>query len=96
VKERDEKHRKLRTAFNAVVSARTHAAIDDRVSLRDAVCAYLAAEQARGSTVESVVQTVKEILRKAEDGAADTHDELAEHLVDSCLGFNLAPGLRSI
>ncbi len=83
----DKQHQTLLRALNDALSAGTHAAFRDRITLRDAVCAYLAAEQARGSTVESVVQTVKVILRKAEKEPVDINDELAEQLVDSCLGF---------
>ena len=86
----------LLTAINEALSARTHAAIGDRVALRNAVCAYLAAEQARGSTVESVIQAVKEILMKADDGAAATNGELAHQLVASCLEFYGTTGLRSV
>lgn len=94
----DEKkqHRTLLAAVSDALSAGTHAAISDRTVLRDAVCAYLAAEQARGSTAESVVQTVKDILIEADGERADTNDELAEKLVDSCLGYYRPTGLRSV
>lgn len=85
----------LAAASNAL-SAGTHAAISDRIALRDAVCAYLAAERARGSTAESVVQTVKDILSEADGERADANDELAEQLVDSCLGYYRSTGLRSV
>ena len=94
--EEKRQRRTLLTALNDALAAGTHAAINERIALRDAICAYLAAEQARGSTVESVVETVKEILKKAEQEASDTSDELAERLVDSCLEFYRTTALRSI
>lgn len=94
--EKTKQHRTLVAAASDALSAGTHAAISDRKTLRDAVCAYLAAEQARGSTVESIVQTVKDILSKANGERADTNDQLAEQLVDSCLGYYRSTGLRSV
>lgn len=94
--EEKKHHRTLLAALNDALSAGTHAAINDRITLRDAVCAYLAAEQARGSPVQSVLQTVKDILSKAHQGRAATNDELAEQIVDSCLGSYRPPRLRSI
>ena len=94
--EEQRQHRTLLAALQGAISAGTHAAINDRIALRDAVCAYLAAEQARGSTIQSVVQTVKDILSKADEDRADTNDELAEQLVDSCLDYYRSLGLRSV
>lgn len=79
-------------ASRAALFASTHAVISDRAILRAAVCAYLAAEQARGSTVASVVQVVREILAKAAEGAAHVNEELAQQLADSCLEPYGAPG----
>jgi len=72
-------------AGSLALLASIHSVISDRASLREAVCAYLAAEQARGSSVASVVQAVLEILGKATEGGADANEELAQLLVDSCV-----------
>ncbi len=86
----------LLRALNEALSIGTHTAASDRIALRDAVCAYLAAEQARGATVESVVQTVGDILGKAEGSSPEANADLAAQLIDACRGFYRTPGLRSI
>jgi hypothetical protein len=90
-----KEHRTLSTEINKVLSDRTHAAISDRITLRDAVCAYVTAEQARGTTLNSLLQTLKEMLRKAEEAAASAtnatvrrDNELAQQLVDWCTEFH--------
>ena len=82
-------------ASRAALLASTRAAVSDRATLRAAVCAYLAAEQARGSTVANVVQAVREILAQAAEGAAHVNEELAQQLVDSCLEPMAPPGSPS-
>ena len=91
----EEEYRTLSTEINNVLSDKTHAAIRDRIILRDAVCAYVTAERARGTTLKSLLQTLKEMLRKAEESAASATDarvrrdnELAQQLVDWCTEFH--------
>ncbi len=88
----EKEYRTLLTELNRVLTDRAHAATGDRITLRDAVCAYVAVEQARGTTLESVIQTVEAILRKAKEaavGGADSTDrragDLAKELVAWCL-----------
>jgi len=92
-------HRKLATELDRVLSDRTQAAITDRTTLRDAVCAYVDAERLRGTPLATLIETVNEILRKAEvgaalktDGEADRDDELARQLVTWCLEFHRRTG----
>ena len=68
------------------------AATADRIDLRDAVCAYLEVEQARGTTITRVIQILEEILRNAEQRAertseagANLSNELANQLVAWCV-----------
>ena len=91
--------RNLATELDRVLSDRTQAAITDRTTLRDAVCAYVDAEQLRGTSLADLIETVNEILRKAEvgvalksDGEADRDDELARQLVTWCLEFHRRTG----
>jgi hypothetical protein len=65
----------------------TNTALRDRVELRDAVCAYLDAEQAKGSSIELVRSSVEAILIRAEVrvGKLNGHAELAKDFVDWCL-----------
>jgi len=88
-------HRKLATELDRVLSDTTKQAITDRTTLRDAVCAYVDAERLRGTPLTTLIETVNEILRKAEvgaalksDGDADRDDELARQLVNWCLEFH--------
>ena len=88
--------RKLATELDKVLSERTQDAITDRTTLRDAVCAYVDAERVRGTPLATLIESVNEILRKAEVGAAlkadveDRDDELARQLVTWCLEFHRA------
>lgn len=81
-------YRKLLAELTAVIADRTREASSDSISLRDAVCAYVALEHERGTPLESVVATVKEILRKAESGTAGAPTHLAQQLVDWCHEFH--------
>lgn len=84
-------YERLLVELNKLVSERTTTAIGDRISLRDAVCAYVTAEEVRGTAPAIVLQTVKEILRKAETGADGAADELAELLLEWCADFGGRP-----
>jgi hypothetical protein len=81
-------HNALLAQLSSAIADKTDAAIRSRVSLRDAVCAYVAVEQARGMPLAGVIETVKAILRKAEEGIAAATDELAQQLIDWCIEFH--------
>ncbi|MEP6506997.1 MAG: hypothetical protein ABJC63_02140 [Gemmatimonadales bacterium] len=70
------------------LTSRTEAAIASRIELRDAVCRYVDAEQTRGTTLGSIITSVKEILEKAEEGATGATTELAQQLIDWCKQFH--------
>lgn len=85
----------------ALLSSSTNAAIRDRISLRDAICAYLAVERAGGSSIEMVLKTVEEILKRAEDtvaaaGGMDGHQQLAQKLIDWCIELDRTRSLRIV
>ena len=81
-------YRKLLAELTAVIADRTYGATAASIALRDAVCAYVAVEHSRGTPLESVVETVTQILRKAERGTAPGPPELAQQLVDWCHEFH--------
>jgi hypothetical protein len=81
-------YRKLLAELTAVIAEKTHQASADSIALRDAVCAYVAAEHSRGTPLASVVETVKQILRKAEKETAQAPANLAQQLVDWCHEFH--------
>ena len=83
-------YRALLSELHVVLTEKTDIATSDRIVLRDAVCAYVAAERSRGVTLKRVVQTVKEILTKAEEGTAKANEELAKQLVEWCTEFHRA------
>ena len=87
-----KEHRALLTQLGTALSEKTKTAIASRIALRDAVCAYVAAETASGVSLETLIQSVKKILRRAEKGAASASDELAQQLVDWCVEFHRAAG----
>ncbi len=70
------------------LTSRTEAAIESRVELRDAVCRYVDAEQTRGTSLRTIIGSVKEILARAEEGATGTTAELAQQLIDWCRHFH--------
>ena len=76
-----------------VLTATTEAAIAARVNLRNAVCDFVAVEQARGMPIDKVIQVVRDILRKAEKSGAKATDELAAQLIDWCVEFHRKTGL---
>ncbi len=87
---RPHDYRLLLTHANRILSEKTDAAAADRITLRDAVCAYLHAERARGTTLPSAIRAVRSILRKSEgarplSAGRATERELAQQLVDWCL-----------
>jgi len=91
----EEEYRIMLTELNKVVTEKTVAATGDRISLRDAVCAYVSAEQGRGTSLLTIIRTVREILRKADARANSASDvserqnhELAQQLVDWCEAFH--------
>lgn len=83
-KERDT----LLAQLSGVLAERTEAAVEARVTLRDAVCAYVAVEQARGMPLSTVIATVKSILSSAEKQATRASDELAIQLINWCVEFH--------
>ena len=78
--ERDD----LFSELTSFLSDAAEAAIVARMKLRDTVCAFVAAEEARGVSLKSVIQAVKEILRAEEKDAIKSPDELAAQLVNWC------------
>ena len=73
---------------NHALAIGTKAAIRDRITLRDAICAYLAAEQARGTPLAHITQTLIDVLKKSDK---DTADETTREFVDWCMKFRVSP-----
>jgi hypothetical protein len=93
-KKSQDERQALTAEVHAVLSDKTQKAISDRETLRDAVCVFVTAERVRGTTLKSLIQTVEEILRKAERAAESVTDAtearasaLAKQLVDWCMEF---------
>ena len=88
----EEEYRKLLANINKVITDQAQTVTGDRIALRDAVCAYIEAEQARGTPRARVIQILEEILLNAEQRDAGTSDaganlssELASQLVAWCI-----------
>lgn len=86
---------RLAGEIDSVLSDKTNPAIKAPISLRDAVCAFVEAERERGTTRQSVIQSVKGILKDAEHLASPTHakadrsdSQLSKQLVDWCIEFH--------
>lgn len=87
----DKTSRKLLSELSNALSARTQEAMKASQNLRDAVCEYVAAEQARGTSLKEVLATVKQLLAEAESVAGYSTDTMAGQLMDWCLEFH-SPG----
>lgn len=76
----------LRQAEKLLADSTNHA-LKDRIELRDAVCAYLEAEQKRGTPLSTVLESVEGILDRAAQrlGEVDGNKEFAQQLIDWCL-----------
>ncbi len=99
----EEEYRKLLASINAIITDQVQAATADHIGLRDAVCAYLEVEQARGTTLTRVIQIVEEILRKAEqrepgagNASANCDRDLAKQLVAWCVESRGNSGNRAV
>lgn len=93
-----KEHRDLLAEAEKLLSDSTNTAARDHISLRNAVCAYLAAERARGITAEAVHATLATILMRAEErsgNASDGHGDLAQQLIDWCLSLDQSSGPRN-
>ena len=84
----DKVSRKLLNELSHALTARTHEAEKASHELRDAVCEYVAAEQARGTALKQVLATVKQLLAKAEGISGYSSDTMASQLMDWCLEFH--------
>ena len=89
-KRSSKEHDALLEELTSVISEKTDAAIAARIALRDAVCAFVAVEQARGLPISTVIATVKDILAKVQSGVGKATDELAQQLIDWCVEFHLS------
>jgi hypothetical protein len=85
-----KEHDALLAALSHALTEKTEEAVTARISLRDAVCAYVTLEHTRGTPLATVIQTVKAILAAAETEGATASDELAVQLIDWCVEFHRA------
>lgn len=88
-----KEYRSLLAEAERRLSGRTNTAANDRIKLRDAVCAFFAAERARGISIAAVQITVEGILKRAEDvaGGETGHRELARQLIEWCVNLEPLP-----
>jgi hypothetical protein len=84
----DERSRKLLAELSSALTARTNEAAIASEELRDAVCEYVSAEQARGTKLDTILAAVKQLLAKAEGVADFSSESMAGQLMDWCLEFH--------
>lgn len=72
-----------------VLSERATTAMEDRVKLRDAVCAYHAAEKARGTSLSTITARLTAALNKSEEGTLEATAKLVGDLLDWCTRYYL-------
>lgn len=78
----------LLTQLNSVLADRSTTAATDLICLRDAVCAYVTMERARGTTLAAILLTVEEILESAGKESTSASDALARQIIDWCIEFH--------
>jgi hypothetical protein len=91
--DRTKAHEALLEHLTEALSARAEKALADRIALRNAVCAFVAVEQSRGTPLERLIEDVTALLREAETEADVSSEELGRVLVTWCVEFNLAASL---
>lgn len=85
-----KQNQKLLADLERLFSAANTAATD-RIALRDAICLYFNAERANGTAIEKIVESVEDMLDRAEARAAgrpagrDGQRELAQEFIDWCI-----------
>lgn len=79
-------YRKLLDEVEQHLNDATNSAIRDRITLRDAVCAFFFSERAKGASLDDVLQSVEAVLKRAEarSGRVNGYAELARQLIDWC------------
>lgn len=83
-----EEHDALLEALSDALTDKTEEAVTARISLREAVCAYVAIEHMRGTPLAAVIETVKGILAAAETEGRRASDQLAVQLINWCIEFH--------
>lgn len=90
-----KQNQKLLAELEGLFSA-ANTATTDRIAMRDAICVYFNAERANGTPIETIVESVEDILDRAEARAAgrpagrDGQRELAQEFIDWCVQFDRA------
>lgn len=94
--DKPNEYRTLLAEAELLLADSTNKAIKDRIQLRDAVCAYLDAEQKRGTSLASVLDSVEGILIRAAGRLGDVggHQKFAQQLVDWCLELDAGRVLK--
>lgn len=83
----EKNFRELLAKVEKAVAPEAQAAIDARVQLRDAVCAFLLAESRAGTSIADVTTQVDAILKSAELANSILTDRgLAARLIAWCVG----------
>lgn len=85
--DKPNEYRALLAQAERLLADSTNNALKDRIELRDAVCAYVDAEQKRGTPLSAVLESVEGILDRAANrlGEVDGHQKFAKQLIDWCL-----------
>lgn len=89
----DQRYRDLFADLNKRITDKAVSATRDRAAVRDAVCGLVAVEQAKGTPLIIIIQTVDSILRQANErvedgsGSPELDGDLAKRLVEWCVNF---------
>ncbi|HJP60861.1 MAG TPA: hypothetical protein VJ865_12715 [Gemmatimonadaceae bacterium] len=96
--QKQNEYRALLAEAEKLLADSTNHAIDDRIELRDAVCAYFDAERTRGTSLSAIVDAVEAILVRAAGrlGKVDGHKQSAQQLVDWCIELDRQTNSRKV
>ena len=91
--DKSNEYRVLLDEAEKLLADSTNNAINDRIELRDAVCAYFDAERRKGTPQSAIVDSVEAILIRAAGplGKVDGHKQSAQQLVDWCVELDRQP-----
>ena len=77
-------HEKSMADLDRILTDKMAVATEDRIALRDAVCEYVSAQRARGTSLKHMSQALMAVIRRAAGTLAAT-DELVRQLIGWCM-----------
>ena len=96
--DKPNEYRALLAEAEKLLADSTNNAINDRIELRDAVCAYFEFERTKGTSLSAIVDAVEAILVRAAGrlGQINGHKQSAQQLVEWCVELDSQGNLGTV